>query len=157
VVDAVRDGLTNATAWRRERDAEVAATTSQPRVFLLKPQTFMNQSGQPIARFVNFYKIPLDRLWVVHDDVDLRFSELRLAFDRGSAGHQGVESVINALGSKAFHRLRLGVGSNRDQHLPAEDYVLQNFTVEEEKTLIESNGVISKAAQQILAELKALS
>ncbi|MBI4426810.1 MAG: aminoacyl-tRNA hydrolase [Candidatus Kerfeldbacteria bacterium] len=157
VVNAVRDQLAGAIDWRGEGNSQVAHTAGQPRIFLLKPQTFMNESGQPVARFVNFYKIPFDRLWVIHDDVDLPFGELRPALDRGAAGHQGVESVIQALGSKAFHRLRLGVGSNRNHNLAAEDYVLQNFTAEEEAALAGPTGIISQAADHILAELKATS
>lgn len=121
----------------------------------LRPQTFMNESGRPVARFMRFYDIPLERLWVIHDDVDLPFGELREAFDRGSAGHNGVESIIEHLGSKAFYRLRIGIGSNRESNTSSEDYVLQNFMDEEEQLLMAQNGIIIKAAQQLLAELRA--
>ncbi|MBI4090254.1 MAG: aminoacyl-tRNA hydrolase [Candidatus Kerfeldbacteria bacterium] len=155
VVDALRSTLDQAADWHHEGDAAVAHTAGQPRIFLLKPQTFMNGSGQPVARFVKFYRVLLDRLWVVHDDVDVLFGELRPAFDRGSAGHQGVESIVRALGSKAFHRLRIGVGSNRQYGLAAEDYVLQNFTPEEEQQLTAPDGIIAQAAASLMTELTA--
>lgn len=152
VVEALRQMMTTRSDWHNERDVAVAQTTDQPRIFLLKPQTFMNNSGQPVARFIKFYQISLDRLWVVHDEVDLPFGELRPAFDRGSAGHQGVESIIQALGSKAFHRLRVGVGSNRQHGLAAEDYVLQDFTETEEHTL--TSTVLPAAANRLLMILE---
>ncbi len=103
--------------------------------FFAKPQTFMNESGRAVQALVKFYRLPLDQLLIIHDDLDLPFGELRPAYDRGPAGHNGVSSIIDALGSQAFHRLRIGIGSNRDQNLPAEDYVLQRFSNEEQKEL----------------------
>jgi PTH1 family peptidyl-tRNA hydrolase len=152
VVEALRHVMTTRSDWHNERDVAVAQTTEQPRTFLLKPQTLMNSSGQPVARFVKFYQIPLDRLWVVHDEVDLLFGELRLAFDRGSAGHQGVESIIRTLGSQAFHRLRVGVGSNREAGMPAEDYVLQHFSETEEHALMST--VLPAAVSRLLLALE---
>ncbi len=122
--------------WNKKGDVLVCQTMqSEHKIFAIKPQTFMNDSGQAVARFIKFYQIPLDQVWIVHDDVDLPFGELRQAFDRGSAGHQGVESIINHLGGQAFHRLRIGLGSNREYNLTAEDYVLQNFSATEERAL----------------------
>ncbi len=142
------------SAWKRERDI-IFATGAYPgaRLVALKPQTFMNESGGPVARFVKFYQLPLAQVWIVHDDVDLPLGELREALDRGAAGHKGVESIIRSLGSRAFHRLRLGVGSNRDHNLPAEDYVLQDFTAEEEQRLAKSDGIIAQACARLIAEL----
>lgn len=106
-----------------------------PIVVLLKPSTYMNNSGDAVARFISYYKLPLDRLWVVHDDLDLPFGELRVASGRGDAGHQGVASIIQKLGTKEFNRLRIGIGSNKPLGIPAEDYVLQKFSKEEERTI----------------------
>lgn len=106
-----------------------------PVVVLLKPTTYMNNSGDAVARFISYYKLPFDRLWVVHDDLDLPFGELRIATGRGDAGHQGVASIIRQLGTKEFNRLRIGIGSNKPLGIPAEDYVLQGFSKEEERAI----------------------
>lgn len=109
--------------------------TPRQTIFFMKPQDFMNASGTAVVQFVNFYKLPLSNLWVIHDDLDLAFGELKPVFDRGDAGHQGVASIIEQLGSKAFNRLRIGIGSNRPAGMASEDYVLQRFSDDEERVL----------------------
>jgi len=94
---------------------------------LVKPQTFMNASGKAVNRVVNFYKVKPAGLLVVHDDVDLEFGEIKHQFGRGSAGHKGVESVIESLGSDQFNRVRIGIG-RPPAGVEVEDFVLQNFS-----------------------------
>lgn len=94
---------------------------------LVKPQTFMNGSGRAVNRVVNFYKAKPQGLLVVHDDVDLEFGEIKHQFGRGAAGHKGVESVIEALGSDQFNRVRIGVG-RPDGPIEIEEWVLQPFS-----------------------------
>lgn len=105
------------------------------RVYLLKPNTFMNASGDAVSTFMRYYNIPPKRLLVVHDDIDLPFGSLRSVFDRGDAGHQGVASIVERLGTQEFNRLRIGIGSNKPLGILSEEYVLQRFTAEEEKEL----------------------
>lgn len=94
---------------------------------LVKPQTFMNLSGRAVNRVVNFYKIKPEGLLVVHDDVDLEFGEVKHQFCRGAAGHRGVESIVEALGSEKFARVRIGVGRPSTQ-MDIDKWVLQNFS-----------------------------
>jgi peptidyl-tRNA hydrolase, PTH1 family len=96
------------------------------RVILAKPQTYMNESGQSVGSLVRFYKIPLENLLVIHDDVDLPFDTLRLKPKGGSAGQKGMASIIKHLGTQDFPRLRFGVGRPPGRMLAAA-YVLQNF------------------------------
>jgi PTH1 family peptidyl-tRNA hydrolase len=103
--------------------------------FFAKPKTFMNESGVSVGALVKFYRLPLNRLLIIHDDLDLPLGEVRPAFDRGPAGHNGVQSIIETLGGQNFHRLRIGIGSNRDVKLPAEDYVLQRFSKDEQQDI----------------------
>ncbi len=105
-------------------------------VLFLKPKTFMNESGASVAQTINFYKVNPTDLWVVHDDLDLPFGTVRVSFNSSSAGHRGVESIIERLGTKEFHRLRLGVG-RPPEPIPAEAFVLQPFSAEEQKALPE--------------------
>lgn len=117
---------------RRQRNALVAQGTilGQP-VLLALPQTYMNESGRSVGPLVQFYKVPLDRLLVVYDDLDLPLGVLRLRPDGGSGGHRGMQSVIQHLGTNAFPRLRLGIGRPPGGKDPA-DYVLEDFAPDEE-------------------------
>ncbi|MFH0853014.1 MAG: aminoacyl-tRNA hydrolase [bacterium] len=103
--------------------------------FFMKPQTFMNRSGEAVGEMVRFYRLALKDLLIIHDDLDLPPGELRPAQDRGTAGHNGVESIVAKLGTQDFYRLRIGIGSNRELGIPAEDYVLQKFTEEQQKQI----------------------
>jgi len=113
---------------------------------LLKPQTFMNNSGEAVNTAVNFYKIKLADLWVIHDDIDLPLGEIKISQNRGSAGHKGVESIIKKLGTKDFNRVRIGIRPLRGKPEAVEKFVLQNFTKTEEKTIKE---VIERTIQTI--------
>jgi PTH1 family peptidyl-tRNA hydrolase len=100
------------------------------RVLLVKPQTYMNESGVAVGALIKFYKIPLSNLLVAHDDVDLPFGTLRLRPGGGSAGQKGIASIQSRLGTQDFPRLRMGVGRPPGSKLAAA-YVLQNFTRDE--------------------------
>lgn len=79
------------------------------RALLVKPQLFMNRSGKAVKEIMRFYKITPQQLWVVHDELDLPLGVVRIAFDKSAAGHNGVSSIIDELGTKTFHRIRIGV------------------------------------------------
>ena len=112
-------------------------------VVLAKPQTFMNSSGKAVKALVGFYKIKLESLYIVHDDIDLPLGEIRVVKNRGSAGHKGVESIIKELKTKDFNRIRVGVCPKTGKPISVEKFVLQNFTKEEEKT-------IKKAVEEVI-------
>jgi PTH1 family peptidyl-tRNA hydrolase len=104
------------------------------RVVLAKPQTYMNESGSSVSSLVRFYKVPLEQLVVVHDDLDLPFAALRLRPGGSSPGQKGVSDIITRLGTQDFPRLRLGIGRPPGQ-MPAAAYVLQAFNRQEEPEL----------------------
>lgn len=104
------------------------------KVILAKPQTYMNLSGQAVTALQRYYKIPLENLIVIHDDVDLPFQVIRMRPGGGSAGQKGVASIINRLGTQEFPRLRMGVGRPPGQ-MNAADYVLQTFSRAEAESL----------------------
>ena len=104
------------------------------RLILIKPQTYMNLSGQAVSSFKRFYKLPLENILVVYDDVDLPFEALRMKPDGGDAGQKGVRSIIQQLGSKEFPRLRVGIGRPPGR-TPVSDYVLQDFSSAEKDDL----------------------
>ena len=96
-----------------------------------KPQTNMNLSGKAVSKVSNYYDISPDDITVVHDDVDLEFGTVRKAFSSGSAGHKGVQSIIDEIGTKDFHRVRVGVGRSPNPNISTEDWVLMDFTRDE--------------------------
>jgi PTH1 family peptidyl-tRNA hydrolase len=104
------------------------------RLILIKPQTFMNLSGQAVSSFLRFYKLPLENLLVVYDDVDLPFETIRLKSNGGDAGQKGVRSIIQQLGTQDFPRLRIGIGRPPGR-MSVSSYVLQDFSTSEKELL----------------------
>jgi len=94
---------------------------------LVKPQTFMNNSGDAVSKLVNFYKISLNDLIIIHDDVDLPLGGVKKQKGKNSAGHHGVEDIIEKLGTKDFWRIRVGIGKPEDKNIPVDEWVLQDF------------------------------
>ena len=117
------------------------------RVILAKPQTFMNNSGRSVKLLASFFKIAPENIIMVHDEIDLPLGTVRASKDAGAAGHNGVASVIEHLGSD-LERVRVGI-ENRSEHRvpPTDAYVLQSFTAEEETKL--KNEVIPAAVEKI--------
>ena len=115
------------------------------KVILAKPQTFMNISGTAVGGLVNFYKIPLSNLIVIHDDLDLPFGMMRLRPSGGSAGQKGVRSIIDRLGSEDFSRLRIGIGRPASAKHGA-DYVLRGFYTSEKEEL---PFILKRAAEAV--------
>jgi PTH1 family peptidyl-tRNA hydrolase len=98
------------------------------RLALLKPETYMNESGRSVGAAARFFKVPADRILLVHDDVDLAEGRLQARLGGGLAGHNGLRSIAQALGTNDFLRLRIGVGRpERGDRRPVADYVLSPF------------------------------
>jgi peptidyl-tRNA hydrolase, PTH1 family len=112
------------------------------RVALLKPETYMNESGRSISAAMRFYKAPIDAVLVIHDDVDLEFGRLQAREGGGLAGHNGLRSIAQALGDPGFLRLRIGVGRpGRGDPRDVADFVLAPFDLHEDaETLITRAG-----------------
>jgi peptidyl-tRNA hydrolase, PTH1 family len=104
------------------------------RVALVKPRVFMNLSGGPVAGAVKFFKVPLENLVVVHDELDLPYGAVRLKLGGGENGHNGLRSVTKSLGSRDYHRVRFGIGRPPGRMDPA-DFVLRDFSATERKEL----------------------
>jgi peptidyl-tRNA hydrolase, PTH1 family len=120
---------------RKQSEAMVASGMIHgEKVLLAKPQTFMNNSGRAVRALVDFYKISLDDLIVVADDLDLPAGRLRLRPQGGSGGQNGMKSIIQHLGSQEFARLRIGIGRPPGSMDPA-TYVLRDFSAEDEREM----------------------
>lgn len=123
---------------KRQKRASVAQGDFHgQRIVLAKPRTFMNESGQAVVPLARFYKVPVDRLLVVYDDLDLPLGTLRMRPGGGSGGHNGMRSIIEHLGTLDFPRLRIGIGRPPGAMDPAA-YVLQDFSADEELVLEET-------------------
>ena len=122
------------------------------RLLLLKPQTFMNLSGRSVAEALRFYKLSLDDLIVIHDDLDIPFGRLKLKAGGGHGGHNGLRSLLQELGvgGGAFTRVRLGIG--RPLHGDAADYVLTGFSSQEQEALPRVVDGAVDALEMLLAE-----
>jgi peptidyl-tRNA hydrolase, PTH1 family len=105
-----------------------------PRLVLVKPMTYMNLSGGPVAGLARFYKVPIEQIVAVYDELDLPWTQLRLKIGGGEGGHNGVRSMSRSLGSKDYLRVRFGIGRPPGRQDPA-DYVLQDFSAVERKEL----------------------
>jgi peptidyl-tRNA hydrolase, PTH1 family len=120
-------------------------------VVLAKPKSYMNESGGPIVAISRFFKIPLARLTVVHDDLDLPYGALRIKRGGGDGGHNGLRSATAALGSNDYLRVRFGIGRPPGRQDPA-DYVLHDFTAAERKELAYLVDRAADAVEALLAD-----
>ena len=154
------------TTWEDSKKfkSEIAQIEWQPRhgslekVILAKPQTYMNNSGLAVKIITDFYKIPADSVWVVHDDIDLPLGNMKIRFGGASAGHHGVESIMEHLGTDKFWRFRMGTGLKnhrlniKNQKLKnVEDYVLHDFTGQEKGKI---KALVKRGVRAIEASLE---
>jgi PTH1 family peptidyl-tRNA hydrolase len=121
------------------------------RVVLARPMTYMNESGQAVRKLLSWYKIPTEQLIVIHDELDIRFGEVRIKRGGGTAGHNGLKSVVGHLGSQDFLRVRVGVSRPTGRQDPA-DYVLSDFSAAQKKDLDDVIGRAATAVESILEE-----
>ncbi len=131
-------------------DALVARVRSADTV-LAKPLTFMNLSGAAIVGLLQFYKIAVDDLFVIVDDVNLELGRLRARADGSAGGHNGLKSIIEQLGTEGFARLRVGIGRGDEQRDLA-DHVLARFEREEREEVLSAIGRAADAAEMFVAE-----
>ncbi len=131
VIDNLAEKM-EAGEWRKVKNAEVAKVSQD--LLLVKPATFMNESGIAVREIVNFYKIDnTAEVWVLHDEAEIPFGSIRIKAGGTSGGHNGIKSIDENIG-EGYWRVRLGVG--RDNKMDLADYVLQNFSENEENELL---------------------
>jgi PTH1 family peptidyl-tRNA hydrolase len=140
-------------SWVNKTDMKchlAVKTVGDTRVILCKPQTFMNLSGEAVQAVFHFYKLSLDQVVVVHDEIDVDFGQLRMRVGGSSAGHNGIKSVTKMLGSEDYGRVRLGIGPKTPAQIDSADFVLQKFNTSEQANLPkltrEVNALLSEYA-----------
>ena len=129
-------------AWNRKPDAEIARWGQD--AILVKPQTFMNLSGSAVQRWAQFYKVAIEDILIVVDDVNLEAGRLRIRRSGSPGGHNGLKSIRASLGTDQFPRLRIGVGGGELRNLSS--HVLGRFTADEEKVI---EAAIDKAVEAV--------
>lgn len=134
----VLDNLVSADAiWKSEKKAlTTRVEIDGKKIILAKPQTYMNNSGDAVSALMAFYKIPLENVVVIHDDMDLAVGDLREKTGGGSAGHNGIKSIDAAIGNE-YKRIRIGIGHPRDydNQMDPADWVLGKFDSEQLKQI----------------------
>jgi len=138
------------SVWEENKKFSVEIAKIGNELVLAKPLSFMNVSGEVVAKLMSFYKIPSFGLYLVHDDVDLPLGKLKITVDHGSAGHKGVESVMEKLGSQNFVRIRVGVG--KDRKVATDRFVLMPFMLWEKGQLSHAVKKAVEAIEMILKE-----
>ncbi len=118
-------------------------------IYLLKPDTYMNRSGDSIGRFFNYFSIPVQQLFVVMDDMDFPFGTIKIRKSGGAGSHNGMRSVIGSIPESDFCRIRLGIGSP-PENIPGRSFVLSRLTSDEKKEIVSKHQPIWK---DIFAEI----
>ncbi len=140
-------------SWVNKTDMKCLSavkTLGETRVILCKPQTFMNLSGEAVQAIFHFYKLSLDQVIVVYDELDVDFGQLRMRVGGSSAGHNGIKSLTQQLGSPEYGRVRVGIGPKTPSRIDSADFVLQKFSAVEQESLPkltrELNALLSEYA-----------
>jgi len=135
VVEELAERARGRFAKHKRAHAQVAEERLQGhRAVLAKPSTYMNESGGPVKGLLDFYKVPMERLVVVHDELDIAFNTLRLKLGGGDNGHNGLRSIRRSTDSGEFYRVRVGVGRPPGRQDPA-DFVLKPWSSTERKEI----------------------
>jgi len=150
-VDALA-ALVGVTLTKKKFSAKIGEIhISGERVFVAKPQTYMNISGQSVAQAARFFRLDSSDIIVVYDDMDLDFGKLRIRPEGGAGGHRGVKSIIDQLGAADFTRVRIGIGRPDRSGRDAVDHVLGSFSKNERENLDEIIGRAVDALRTIIA------
>lgn len=151
VLDLLADRLGSRFKAHKGRADVVEGRLAGRPVALAKPKSYMNDSGGPVVSIARFYKVPIERIVVVHDELDLPFGSLRIKRGGGDGGHNGLRSTSSALGSKEYARVRFGIGRPPGRQDPA-DYVLHDFSAVERRDLGFEIDRAADAVEAVLAD-----
>jgi peptidyl-tRNA hydrolase, PTH1 family len=157
VVEALAERMGSSLRAHKSGRAEVVegrlgpVGPDTPRVVLARARSYMNESGGPVSTLAKFYKVPVERIIAVHDELDIPFGALRVKLGGGDNGHNGLRSMRASLGTGDFHRVRVGVGRPPGRQDPA-DFLLSNFTAAERKELDMNVVEAADAVESLVAD-----
>jgi peptidyl-tRNA hydrolase, PTH1 family len=151
VVDALAGRIGGRFKGHRSRADVIEGRLAGERVVLAKPRTYMNESGGPVAGLRDFFKVPVERIIVVHDELDIPFGTVRLKQGGGDNGHNGLRSITKSLRDKNYLRVRFGVGRPPGR-MDAAAYVLRDFSAGERKELGLQVELAADAVEALVGE-----
>lgn len=151
VLDALADKLGADISEKKHKGLCGKAVIGGEKVILLKPQTFMNSSGESIRAAADYYKIEPEDILVVYDDISLAPGQLRVRAKGSAGGHNGIKSIIAHLGTQEFPRIRVGVGE-KPARMDLADYVLGHFSSEERKIMEDAVKEAAEAACEVVSD-----
>lgn len=149
-VDELVSNQSELSDWQNKKDLKVHFSVGQfneTRVIVIKPTTLMNLSGEAVVLVSNFYKISPANIVIVHDELDIDFGQIRTRVGGGSAGHNGIKSVISSIG-EGFGRVRIGIGPKTPDQIDSADFVLGKFS----KSLASDVNLLKKEVVSMLVE-----
>ena len=149
VIDVLADRLFTSVDEKKFKGYYGKAVIGGEKVILLKPQTFMNLSGESVRAAADFYKVDPDHIIVVYDDVSLDVGQLRIRTKGSAGGHNGIKNIIAHLGTQEFPRIKVGVGA-KPPKMDLAAYVLSRFGAEEQKIMDEAFGEAAEAAVMMM-------
>ena len=150
VLDYIVDRFDELGSWTEKKDLKCQLSQGrfgENQVICIKPLTYMNLSGEAVALSVNYYKVQLEHLVVIHDDLDIDFGSIRTRVDGSDAGHNGIKSIDSHIGTN-YGRVRIGIGPKEPPDIDSADYVLEHFSDEQNKQM----GNLKRECAAILTE-----
>jgi PTH1 family peptidyl-tRNA hydrolase len=126
------------SGWANKKDLKCLLSSGQlgdKRIIVIKPTTFMNNSGEAVSLVTNFYKVELSKIMVMHDELDIDFGNIRTRIGGSSGGHNGIKSITKLLGDEGYGRIRIGIGPKTPASIDSKDFVLQKFSQQENAQL----------------------
>lgn len=152
----VIDELVSQSAGKLTRHKRALAEVCETRIggaqtILIKPLSYMNESGGPVKALASFYKVPPEQILVLHDELDIPLAAIRVKFGGGDNGHNGLKSIRSAFNTGDWHRIRLGIGRPPGQQDPA-DFVLRNFASTESKQVAELKAQGGEAVSCLITQ-----
>jgi len=151
VVDELAVRTTASLRSHKARAAAAEVRIAAQRAVIAKPLSFMNESGGPVAGLLSFYKVPVENLIVIHDELDIPFPEVRLKLGGGEGGHNGLRSITKSVGTRDYLRVRVGIGRPPGRMDPA-DYVLHDFSGAERSEVPLLISDAADAVERLVAE-----
>ena len=151
VIDVLADRLGTTVDEKKFKGCYGRGIIGGQKVLLLKPQTFMNLSGESVREAADFYKIDPEHIIVIYDDISLEPGQLRIRRKGSAGGHNGIKNIISHLGTQEFPRIKVGVGA-KPPRMDLADYVLGRFSAEDRRVMEEAFKTAAKAAQVMITD-----
>ncbi len=145
-IDSLHSAIAPDLSWNKNSTFHGEIIKSESYI-LLKPLTYMNLSGKSVKAVQMMYKISAENVWVLHDDLDLNLGRIKIQKDAGPAGHNGIKSIIDSLGTNHFFRWRIGIGRPSHGQADPADFVLDKFTENEEDVISQTLSTTVESIQ----------